>query len=156
MKLLLGPSQANPTKRDVSPKADREGPDTAATEPPERQVAEPLAKNATNQQITDTLLLSPRTVEQHVANALRRLNTTAKTSQQSSPKTPRTRDHRLTTGQPTIPASPGPVTLTQARSGPRRLAPTRAHRDHNNKKAAPAFRRKRPPTCENAGRDDRI
>ncbi|WP_435823953.1 hypothetical protein [Kitasatospora aureofaciens] len=25
MELLLGPSQANPTKRDVSPKADREG-----------------------------------------------------------------------------------------------------------------------------------
>lgn len=44
--------------------------------PRERQVAELLAAAATNQQIADTLFLSPRTVEQHVANVLRKLGTT--------------------------------------------------------------------------------
>ncbi|GAA1939115.1 ATP-binding protein [Kitasatospora viridis] len=46
--------------------------------PRERQVAELLARNATNQEIADALFLSPRTVEQHVANALRKLDTTRK------------------------------------------------------------------------------
>ncbi|WP_253804616.1 ATP-binding protein [Kitasatospora paracochleata] len=46
--------------------------------PRERQVAELLAQNATNQQIAEALFLSPRTVEQHVANALRKLGTTRK------------------------------------------------------------------------------
>ncbi|WP_228718275.1 helix-turn-helix transcriptional regulator [Kitasatospora acidiphila] len=46
--------------------------------PRERQVAELLAGNATNQQIAEVLFLSPRTVEQHVANALRKLGTTRK------------------------------------------------------------------------------
>ncbi|MGW3497590.1 ATP-binding protein [Streptomyces sp. NPDC001020] len=44
--------------------------------PRERQVAELLATAATNQEIADTLFLSPRTVERHVANVLRKLGTT--------------------------------------------------------------------------------
>ncbi|MFB9579740.1 AAA family ATPase [Streptomyces yanii] len=46
--------------------------------PRERQVAELLARSATNQEIADALFLSPRTVEQHVANVLRKLGTTRK------------------------------------------------------------------------------
>ncbi|WP_367825283.1 helix-turn-helix transcriptional regulator [Streptomyces sp. LMG1-1-1.1] len=47
--------------------------------PRERQVAELLAVGATNQSIADTLFLSPRTVENHVASVLRKLRTTRKT-----------------------------------------------------------------------------
>ncbi|MFJ5829027.1 ATP-binding protein [Streptomyces sp. NPDC093089] len=46
--------------------------------PRERQVAELLAVGATNQSIADTLVLSPRTVENHVASVLRKLRTTRK------------------------------------------------------------------------------
>ncbi|MFE0647008.1 ATP-binding protein [Streptomyces sp. NPDC059534] len=46
--------------------------------PRERQVAELLASGATNQAIADTLVLSPRTVENHVASVLRKLGTTRK------------------------------------------------------------------------------
>ncbi|MFI8823575.1 ATP-binding protein [Streptomyces sp. NPDC053431] len=46
--------------------------------PRERQVAELLAAGATNQVIADTLYLSPRTVENHVASVLRKLRTTRK------------------------------------------------------------------------------
>ncbi|MFE5911313.1 AAA family ATPase [Streptomyces wedmorensis] len=46
--------------------------------PRERQVAELLAEGATNQAIADTLYLSPRTVENHVASVLRKLRTTRK------------------------------------------------------------------------------
>ncbi|GAA0685772.1 hypothetical protein GCM10010193_44600 [Kitasatospora atroaurantiaca] len=46
--------------------------------PRERQVAELLAGGATNQQIAETLFLSPRTVEHHVAKVLKKLGTTRK------------------------------------------------------------------------------
>ncbi|MFI1655078.1 ATP-binding protein [Streptomyces sp. NPDC020472] len=46
--------------------------------PRERQVAELLAAGATNQVIADTLYLSLRTVENHVASVLRKLRTTRK------------------------------------------------------------------------------
>ncbi|MEV8585954.1 AAA family ATPase [Streptomyces sp. NPDC051180] len=46
--------------------------------PRERQVAELLADGATNQAIADTLYLSTRTVENHVASVLRKLRTTRK------------------------------------------------------------------------------
>ncbi|MFE5301918.1 AAA family ATPase [Streptomyces sp. NPDC056632] len=46
--------------------------------PREREVAELLATGATNQAIADTLYLSPRTVENHVARVLRKLRTTRK------------------------------------------------------------------------------
>jgi DNA-binding NarL/FixJ family response regulator len=39
-------------------------------------VAVLLTRDATNQEIADALVLSPRTVEQHVAQVLRKLGTT--------------------------------------------------------------------------------
>ncbi|WP_123560785.1 helix-turn-helix transcriptional regulator [Kitasatospora cineracea] len=44
--------------------------------PREREVAELLARRATNQEIATALVLSPRTVEHHVANVLKKLATT--------------------------------------------------------------------------------
>ncbi|WKX69186.1 AAA family ATPase [Streptomyces sp. XD-27] len=44
--------------------------------PRERQVAELLARGATNQDIAQALFLSPRTVEQHVAHVLKKLGVT--------------------------------------------------------------------------------
>ncbi|MFD6081662.1 ATP-binding protein [Streptomyces hydrogenans] len=44
--------------------------------PRETEVAALLARGAANQEIADALVLSPRTVEHHVANVLRKLNTT--------------------------------------------------------------------------------
>ncbi|MCP2309341.1 ATP-binding protein [Kitasatospora paracochleata] len=44
--------------------------------PREREVAALLAQHATNQEIADALFLSPRTVEQHVAKVLKKLDTT--------------------------------------------------------------------------------
>ena len=44
--------------------------------PRERQVAELVARGATNHDIAEALFLSPRTVEQHVARMLRKLGTT--------------------------------------------------------------------------------
>jgi DNA-binding CsgD family transcriptional regulator len=44
--------------------------------PRERQVAELVARGATNHDIAEALFLSPRTVEQHVARVLRKLGTT--------------------------------------------------------------------------------
>jgi DNA-binding CsgD family transcriptional regulator len=44
--------------------------------PRERQVAELVAQGATNQDVANALFLSPRTVEQHVARVLRKLDTT--------------------------------------------------------------------------------
>ncbi|MER8036137.1 ATP-binding protein [Streptomyces hydrogenans] len=44
--------------------------------PREAEVAALLAGGAANQEIADALVLSPRTVEHHVANVLRKLNTT--------------------------------------------------------------------------------
>ncbi|MFJ8301147.1 ATP-binding protein [Streptomyces sp. NPDC094447] len=44
--------------------------------PRETEVALLLARGAANQEIADALVLSPRTVEHHVANVLRKLNTT--------------------------------------------------------------------------------
>ncbi|NUR60074.1 MAG: helix-turn-helix transcriptional regulator, partial [Catenulispora sp.] len=49
-----------------------------ALSPRERQVAEFVARGATNQEIAQALCLSPRTVELHVAHALRKLGTTRK------------------------------------------------------------------------------
>ncbi|MER5639063.1 AAA family ATPase [Kitasatospora sp. NPDC002227] len=46
--------------------------------PREEEVAALLARNATNQEIADALFLSPRTVEHHVANVLKKLGTTRK------------------------------------------------------------------------------
>ncbi|MFE9043456.1 ATP-binding protein [Streptomyces sp. NPDC007818] len=46
--------------------------------PREREVAELLAHRATNQDIAAALVLSPRTVEHHVANVLKKLGTTRK------------------------------------------------------------------------------
>jgi len=46
--------------------------------PRERQVAELLAHGATNRDIAQTLFLSPRTVETHVANVLRKLGAARK------------------------------------------------------------------------------
>ncbi|WP_329562124.1 LuxR C-terminal-related transcriptional regulator [Kitasatospora sp. NBC_01266] len=46
--------------------------------PREKQVAEFLVQGATNQDIAESLFLSPRTVEHHVANVLRKLQTTRK------------------------------------------------------------------------------
>ncbi|GAA1967240.1 ATP-binding protein [Catenulispora subtropica] len=46
--------------------------------PRERQVAELLAQGATNRDIAQALFLSPRTVETHVANVLRKLDTSRK------------------------------------------------------------------------------
>lgn len=46
--------------------------------PREKQVAELLVHGATNQDIAESLFLSPRTVEQHVANVLKKLHTTRK------------------------------------------------------------------------------
>ncbi|MGW2399582.1 ATP-binding protein [Kitasatospora sp. NPDC001664] len=47
--------------------------------PRERQVADLLVEGATNQAIAQALFLSPRTVEQHVAHVLKKLDTTRKT-----------------------------------------------------------------------------
>ncbi|MFF6931385.1 MULTISPECIES: ATP-binding protein [Streptomyces] len=47
--------------------------------PREREVADLLARGATNQEIAQALFLSPRTVEQHVARALKKLNATRRT-----------------------------------------------------------------------------
>ncbi|NEC62145.1 AAA family ATPase [Amycolatopsis rubida] len=47
--------------------------------PREREVAEMLAKGRTNRQIADGLFLSPRTVEQHVAKVLRKLDARSRT-----------------------------------------------------------------------------
>jgi DNA-binding CsgD family transcriptional regulator len=47
-----------------------------ALSPREREVAEYVARGATNQEIAQALCLSPRTVELHVAHALRKLRTT--------------------------------------------------------------------------------
>ena len=44
--------------------------------PRERQVAELVARGATNHDIAEALFLSQRTVEQHVARMLRKLGTT--------------------------------------------------------------------------------
>ncbi|MFJ1709545.1 LuxR C-terminal-related transcriptional regulator, partial [Kitasatospora sp. NPDC088346] len=44
--------------------------------PREQQVADLLAAGAGNQDIAPALALSPRTVEHHVANVLRKLGTT--------------------------------------------------------------------------------
>ncbi|MEU6619759.1 AAA family ATPase [Streptomyces litmocidini] len=44
--------------------------------PREREVAELLARGATNQDIAQSLFLSPRTVEKHVAHVLKKLDTT--------------------------------------------------------------------------------
>ena len=49
-----------------------------ALSPRERQVAEFVARGATNHEIAQALCLSPRTVELHVAHALRKLRTTRK------------------------------------------------------------------------------
>jgi DNA-binding CsgD family transcriptional regulator len=49
-----------------------------ALSPRERQVAEFVARGATNHEIATALCLSPRTVELHVAHALRKLGTTRK------------------------------------------------------------------------------
>jgi DNA-binding CsgD family transcriptional regulator len=46
--------------------------------PRERQVAEFLARRATNHEIAQALFLSPRTVELHVARILKKLGTTRK------------------------------------------------------------------------------
>jgi DNA-binding CsgD family transcriptional regulator len=46
--------------------------------PRERQVAELAAQGATNQDIATALFLSPRTVELHIARALKKLGTTRK------------------------------------------------------------------------------
>ncbi|MFG2631918.1 ATP-binding protein [Streptomyces sp. NPDC048473] len=46
--------------------------------PREKQVAELLAQGATNHDIAESLFLSPRTVEQHVARVLKKLQTTGK------------------------------------------------------------------------------
>ncbi|GAA1226465.1 LuxR family transcriptional regulator [Kitasatospora nipponensis] len=46
--------------------------------PREQQVAELLVQQATNQEIAQRLFLSPRTIEQHVAHVLKKLNTTRK------------------------------------------------------------------------------
>ncbi|MFG2824497.1 ATP-binding protein [Kitasatospora sp. NPDC048365] len=46
--------------------------------PREEEVADLLATGATNQEIADTLVLSPRTVEHHVASVLKKLGTTRK------------------------------------------------------------------------------
>jgi DNA-binding CsgD family transcriptional regulator len=46
--------------------------------PRERQVAELLARDATNQDIAQTLFLSQRTAEKHVASVLKKLGTTRK------------------------------------------------------------------------------
>jgi DNA-binding CsgD family transcriptional regulator len=48
----------------------------AELSPRERQVAELVARGATNHDIAETLFLSQRTVEQHVARMLRKLGTT--------------------------------------------------------------------------------
>ncbi len=42
-------------------------------------MADLLARGATNQEIAQALFLSPRTVEQHVARALKKLNATRRT-----------------------------------------------------------------------------
>ncbi|MHC5909082.1 response regulator transcription factor, partial [Streptomyces sp. S6] len=47
--------------------------------PREAEVAELLAGGATNQDIAQTLFLSPRTVEKHVARVLTKLGTSRKT-----------------------------------------------------------------------------
>jgi len=54
--------------------------------PRERQVAELLARGATNQDIAEALFLSPRTVEQHVAHVLKKLDTTRKTVRDALPE----------------------------------------------------------------------
>ncbi|MFJ8039020.1 ATP-binding protein [Kitasatospora sp. NPDC096147] len=48
----------------------------SALSPRERQVAELLVEGATNQAIAQALFLSPRTIEQHVAHVLKKLDTT--------------------------------------------------------------------------------
>ncbi|MFD3969682.1 ATP-binding protein [Streptomyces cyaneofuscatus] len=56
--------------------------------PREREVADLLARGATNQEIAQTLFLSPRTVEQHVARALKKLNATRGTVRNHIPSAP--------------------------------------------------------------------
>ncbi|WP_217193259.1 helix-turn-helix domain-containing protein, partial [Streptomyces buecherae] len=46
--------------------------------PREREVARLVALGHTNREIADVLFLSPRTVEQHVAKVLRKLNVTSR------------------------------------------------------------------------------
>ncbi|WP_328752937.1 AAA family ATPase [Streptomyces sp. NBC_00285] len=57
--------------------------------PREREVAELLAGGATNQDIAQTLFLSPRTVEKHVARALVKLRTSRKNIQSNLPNSDR-------------------------------------------------------------------
>lgn len=56
--------------------------------PRETEVARLLADSATNQDIAHALALSPRTVERHVANVLRKLATTRRELQESGYHTP--------------------------------------------------------------------
>ncbi|KQV12443.1 MULTISPECIES: AAA family ATPase [unclassified Kitasatospora] len=56
--------------------------------PREHQVAELLVQRATNQDIAETLFLSPRTVEHHVAQVLKKLHTTRKAVHEVYPDEP--------------------------------------------------------------------
>ncbi|MGW4898473.1 ATP-binding protein [Kitasatospora sp. NPDC004240] len=72
----LGPAKASPRGRRGY---------GGSLSPRERQVAELLVEGATNQSIAQALFLSPRTVEQHVAHVLKKLNTTRKTIREAYP-----------------------------------------------------------------------
>jgi DNA-binding CsgD family transcriptional regulator len=63
--------------------------------PRERQVAELLADGATNQDIAQTLFLSPRTVEKHVARVLAKLRTRRKDIQGGLRNSDRPGSHEL-------------------------------------------------------------
>ncbi|MFE6713507.1 ATP-binding protein [Streptomyces sp. NPDC057695] len=56
--------------------------------PREREVVDLLSRGATNQDMAEALFLSPRTVEQHVARALKKLKTTRRTIRDHLPPDP--------------------------------------------------------------------
>ncbi|WP_344445946.1 helix-turn-helix transcriptional regulator, partial [Kitasatospora nipponensis] len=92
--------------------------------PRESEVAALLRKGASNQQIAEALFLSPRTVEHHVANALRKLGAPTREALHGTPapptQTPGPAATSAATSAATEPAAPPGEPPRPAPKGPRR------------------------------------